>query len=343
MENYDLIIQDLQKAADLVSYFEEFAPEDQGRAHKVACWAYMVKVYAYWAQYDESKWDLIPPLVDKIETDGKRGLLDNFADVFAVPYNWSKEYIWSIVSSIETNRGCRLPGVTLENHAWGLVNGWGFFKPTLGLYNEFAPNDKRLKATIWEYGDEIVLYGSTRRFFSTSDLESGFQLAKYMEGYRYGEVVNGVGVGGSKEVITDLNVPIVRFAEMVLYKAEALIMRNKGGEAATVLNRISSRAGLGNLYTNATMADLKHERRCELAGELSDRFMDLKRWKEWKILDAPKIGRHYYDRGDPDSDWEPIEIWPARHFNPECDIVMPYHPDEVVRANGKLKQNPIGN
>ena len=40
-------------------------------------------------------------------------------------------------------------------------------------------------------------------------------------------------------------------------------------------------------------------------------------------------------------------IWPVggieRKFEPEFDLVFPYPPLEVTKANGKLKQNPIGN
>lgn len=347
MENYDLIIQDLQKAVDLLPFFEQYGEDDWGRAHKVAAWGYMVKVYAYWAQHDASKWALIPPLVDRIETEGQRGLLDKFADVFTIANNWSKEHIWSVNSSGYNYAGSEFPGVVLENKGWGRYNGWGYMKPTLGLYNEYATGDERRKVTILEYNDEFVFFGEKRRYYSTSDLEAGFQLAKYMEPFTYGTVEDGVGKSttispNGDRPTTDLSLPLMRFAEMLLFKAEALIMQDKGTEAAVVLNRIAKRAGLGdNVYSNATMTDLKHERRCELAGEFTDRFMDLKRWKEWDKLNAPKKGRKYADRSNPLSTWTEVEIWPARTFNPQTDIVFPYDPEEVTKADGLLKQNPI--
>jgi hypothetical protein len=343
MENYDLIIQDLETAASYVPFFEEYGPDDYGRAHKAVAWGYMVKVYAYWAQHDASKWALIPSLVDRIESEGKRRLLDNFADVFKIANEWSSEYIWSVNSDGSQQSGSTLPGLMLENKGWGRYNGWGFFKPTLGLYEEYEIEDKRRSATILAYNDEFVFYGETRRFYSTSDLESGFQFNKYMEPFSYGTVVDGVGVSdliSPNMPTTDLNVPIMRHAEMVLFKAEALIQQGNGAAAAE-LNRLTRRAGLGDVYTNATMDDLKHERRCELAGEFTDRLMDLKRWQEWDRLRAPAIGRHHEDRSDPESPWTPVEIWPAKDFNPATDIVFPYNPDEVVKAAGKLKQNPV--
>lgn len=355
MDNYQLIIEDLEKAEALVPLFESYESNDYGRVHKAACWAYMVKVYAYWAEYDPSKWDLIPTLVDRIENEGKRGLLDNFSDVFTIANNWSKEYIWS-VNTLATDRtnysGSNLAGVCLENKGWGVVNGWGFFKPTLGLFEEYGENDLRRSATILQYGDKFTFYGQERVFYSASDEESGFQMAKFMEPYTYGEV-DGAGVGRNNPhvstgdpVCTDLNIPIIRFAEMILFKAEALLMKSSPDKAgaAAALNRIATRAGFPDKYNagSVTMDDLKHERRCELAGEYYDRFKDLKRWHEWDKLNAPKIVRHYENRSDPYSTWTPTESVPSRIFNPETDIALPYPPDDVIKANGKLKQNPIG-
>jgi hypothetical protein len=136
----------------------------------------------------------------------------------------------------------------------------------------------------------------------------------------------------------------MRHAEMVLFKAEALLMKSSpdAAAAAVELNKLAKRAGLGdNKYTTATMTDLKHERRCELAAEFTDRFMDLKRWQEWGKLNAPHEGRLHADRANPNSSWTVTTLRDARTFNPQTDIVFPYNPDDVVKANGKLKQNPM--
>jgi hypothetical protein len=348
MDNYALIVDDMEKAAALLPFFEDYGEDDYGRAHKVAAWAYIVKTYAYWAQHDASKWDLIPALVDKIETEGNRGLLTNYADVFIIANNWSKEYIWSVNSSGHNRAGSEFPGIFLENHGWGITNeGWGSLKPTLSLYKAFLPGDIRRRVTLLEYNDEFIFFGESRRFYSGSDVETGFQVAKYMEPYTYGEIINGVAAnnpytsGDKDRPTTDLNIPIIRHAEMVLFKAEALIMKGQGGPAATELNRLASRAGLGNKYSTATLDDLKYERRCELACEFTDRFMDLKRWGEWNKLNAPHMKRQYANRENPLSSYSEAEIRGARTFNPSMDIVFPYPPDDVVKANGKLKQTPM--
>ncbi|MFT4024007.1 MAG: RagB/SusD family nutrient uptake outer membrane protein [Flavihumibacter sp.] len=74
-DNYAQVISDLTKAADLLPLFETYGSADRGRAHKAAAWAYMVKTYAYWAEYDASKWSLVPDLCDKIKNEGNRALI----------------------------------------------------------------------------------------------------------------------------------------------------------------------------------------------------------------------------------------------------------------------------
>ena len=171
---------------------------------------------------------------------------------------------------------------------------------------------------------------------------------------------------------TDLNVPIIRFAEMLLFKAEALIEMGKDGSEP--LNRIAERAGMGRPYANPSITDLMHERRCELAGEYTDRVMDLKRWiakypEVKSVLEAPKHGLKYTDRSNPESELYPngshdldgdgnvdivveqkvingktyngvIRIMEGKSYDASKDCVLPYSVNEVIQAQGALKQNP---
>lgn len=368
VDNYKLIEQDLDEAAGCLPFFETYSADDQGRAHKVAAWALKVKVYAYWAYHDSSKWALIPALVDQIESEGHRDLLDNFADVFKMANNYSSEYIWSATGTGRKEGGPRFPGVCLVNKGWGIFNGWGSLKPTLSLWEEYSDGDTRRDISVYSYGMTIKYFGADQAFTDPAgdNIVSGFMFAKYMEPYSYGErkyddegnldpaatVLSNLFVStNGNDMTTDLNLPLIRHAEMVLFKAEALIQQNKGALAAAELNRLTRRCGLGDVYTNATMENLMHERRCELAGEFTDRFMDLKRWKQYDKLQAKQ-----YDRvpGDLSKALDPVTnplvaskvIWPVgditRTFEPEFDLVFPYPPLEVTKANGKLKQNPIG-
>ncbi|MGN6494952.1 MAG: RagB/SusD family nutrient uptake outer membrane protein, partial [Agriterribacter sp.] len=133
-DNFTAIVADMQKASEMLPLFETYGSDDRGRAHKAAALAYMVKTYAYWAQYDASKWEPVPALCDRIKNECNRALIrnkatfrKNYEAVFSIENNWSSEYIWSVTSG---NRGGSIfPGVVLENKGWGAYNGWGYFQP----------------------------------------------------------------------------------------------------------------------------------------------------------------------------------------------------------------------
>jgi hypothetical protein len=345
-DNYAQIVSDMQKAADLLPLFETYGNDDKGRAHKVAAWAYMVKAYAYWATYDNTKWALIPDICDKIKNEGKRTLVKvngdpkaSYRSVFTVAQNWGSEYIWSVTSG--TQGGSEFPGVILENKGWGKFNGWGYFQPTEELYDEYEATDPRREVTILKFGDEFTYFGEKRKYYSTNSL-SGFQINKYMEPYSYG---TGGDVSTNQYIsqngdypTTSLNLPLLRYAEILLFKAEALIMQGKNSDAATPLNEVRARVGLSPI-ASPTIADLKHERRCELACEWTDRCQDLKRWGDYDKLRMALHGRSHSDKTNPDSPYTLVQVWATRTFNPDKHIVWPYNPDEISRSNGAYKQN----
>ncbi|WP_295122958.1 RagB/SusD family nutrient uptake outer membrane protein [uncultured Chitinophaga sp.] len=346
-DNYAQIVSDLTKAAELLPLFDTYGADDRGRAHKAAAWAYMVKAYAYWAQYDASKWALIPDLADKIKNEGHRALIDNKASgkdnyraVFSIANNWSSEYIWSVTSG--SQGGSEFPGVILENKGWGIYNGWGYFQPTEELYQEYEATDPRREVTILKFGDKFTYFGVERSYFSTNSL-SGFQINKYMEPYSYG---TGENAGTNTKInpsgdypTTALNLPLMRYAEILLFKAEALIQLGRNGDAAAPLNEVRARVGLGGI-ANPTLADLKHERRCELACEWTDRLQDLKRWGDYAKINMPLHGRSHAVATDPNSPYTIKQIWPARSFDPAKHMAWPISPDEISRSNGAYNQTP---
>ncbi len=337
IENYKLIASDLQKAADLLPLVTSYGSNDLGRAHKDAALGYLAKTYVYWAQYDASKWALAEDAATKVATTGSgRALLNtgnpssDYRSVFSINKNWSSEYIWSVVSG--KTDGSILPGALLENKGWGLYNGFGYFQPTLGLYNEFETGDARRSATILSFGDTFPYLGSTRTYYSTNSL-TGFQFNKYMQPFAT-PATDHLNSNGN-EPTTDLNVPIMRYAEVLLLKAEAQIMQGKSGDDA--LNAVRLRAGLA-AKSGATLADLKHERRVELAGEFADRHADLVRWGDAQATYAqPQYGRIYADKTNPNSTYTVKVVWDARTFNPAVHNVWPIPPADL--ANSHIAQN----
>ena len=326
-ENYDYIIDLLLKAADNLPLFTQMAATDYGKAHKTAAWAYLSKVYLYKKDYANAK-----KYAEMVINSGQHELvLTGFADVFKASNNWSKEYIWSVVctpSGGGTGWGSKLPGVMLTNKAWGLYNGWGYYLPTKELYDSFEAGDQRREATILKPGDKFMFFGAERIFTKDAGATSNYQFKKYMEPFTYANPiplhVNPNGDNGT----TDLNVPLMRFAEVLLIQAEAAINVSGAGAGDAALNRIRVRAGLAP-QTGMTIADLKRERRNELAGEWADRHRDLVRWGDAQAAYAKPL-----------HDFDGTVNWPARVFNPQIHDVWAVPQREIDNGGGVIKQNP---
>jgi tetratricopeptide (TPR) repeat protein len=274
-ENYDYIISLFLQAADNLPLFSTMNVVDYGKAHKTAAWAYLSKVYLYKKDYANAA-----KYADMVISSGQHDLVQtSFADVFKASNNWSKEYIWSVVCTPNgggTGWGSKLPGVMLTNKAWGLYNGWGYYLPTRELYDSYEAGDERREATILKPGDKFMFFGAERSFTKDAGATSNYQFKKYMEPFTYASPipthVNPNGDNGT----TDLNMPLMRYAEVLLIKAEAAISLSGAGAGDAELNKIRLRAKLA-AKSGMTIADLKRERRNELAGEWADRHRDLVR------------------------------------------------------------------
>ncbi|HRO85295.1 MAG TPA: RagB/SusD family nutrient uptake outer membrane protein, partial [Niabella sp.] len=128
LDNYKMIIDDLQKASDLLPWFDEIPENERGLMHKTAAWSLMARAALYAAQYDNSYYAKVVEYTNLVINSGKHALLSKYADVFKIENNWSKEYIMSVTST-EID-GSKLPGVIFQNGGFGYYNTWGYFQPT---------------------------------------------------------------------------------------------------------------------------------------------------------------------------------------------------------------------
>ena len=358
MENYQLIIEDMDKAIGYLPRFEEYDADNRGRAHDAAAVAFKAKTYAYWATWDAAQWSKVIDMVGQLETSYGRDLAPTFAEVFSSDFKdfWNTEYLWTIPGNGgSSGGGSEFPGVILENKGWGLYNGWGQNKPSYDIYEMMAKDGKgndRLVRSILEYGQEFQFFGENRVFWSTSDLEAGFMINKYMDPFKHANPTDEgyVNTNGNWPTAR-INFPIIRFAEMLLFRAEAYLMTGAAGKATDDLNRIRLRSNLEPLAGTATMADLYHERRCELAFEFTDHLFDLKRWHrsnnaEIKALAAKELNAHprvrvYEDRANPASAFtiEGYGDYVNKNSYADYMMVFPYPSEQVTKSNGQLKQN----
>jgi hypothetical protein len=132
----------------------------------------------------------------------------------------------------------------------------------LSLVNAFEVGDVRKAATI---------------IFAGTTLYDGRVVPTTVENPRYNYKCYSSAYTGDDN--SDADIKYLRFAEVLLMKAEALNELNSTPAAILLLNQIRNRAGLANT-TAATQANVRtaiwKERRVEMAFE-HDRFFDLVR------------------------------------------------------------------
>ena len=310
VDNYLYIIADLKKAEELLPWNGSIMATvpnaaDRGRAHKASAIGYQAKVYAYMATWKKvcdargiEPWKEVESLVNRLEKDFGRGLNDSFTDLWSSDFAkwWNKECIFSITSNGGSSGqgGIEFPGVILENQGWGYFNGWGQFKASYDIVAEMEKDNwqvdengkpirnERLASSVWQYGDYMVFFGDPRVYWSATDAESCLAVKKFYDAFKHKDpVANGYVNKSGDWPTTRINFHYLRFADLMLLRAEAslhLYGSDKYGDIAKVHKRSTG----GDFNQNASWADLYHERRCELAFEMTGHLEDIKRWTVMK-------------------------------------------------------------
>ena len=328
-ENYAFAAENFTKAAELLPYFDALDQEDYGKPHKNAALGYLARTHLHNAQYDNGSWAKVVSACDQVINSNKNALEPNFEDAFKINTNWGPEYLWSVPSNLIG--GSIFPAASMENKGWGQYGSYGYYAPTLELYESYLAGDNRREATLLKFGDTFTYFGESRRYWSSTNL-TGFQLKKYIDPFRSEGHLN------DSPRSSDLNLPLLRYSHVLLMKSEALIMQGLNGDVP--LNLVKERAGLSPI-SGATMDDLKYERRAEFAGELFGRYEDLCRWGDAaSVIPNALHGRIHTDKKDPDSPYTVEEVWPARpQFDATIHHIWPIPPQVINTSEGTISQN----
>lgn len=204
-------------------------------------------------------WQTVLTEINALENLGYYHLNDNYFDSFRN----SKEYQEDeVVFSYNHTQGT----IPRNGNGIGSLLGWGFLAPTTDFINEFEENDPRLAYTV------------------DTDKQLVYKLMGALD-------ASNRGNGDSPT-----NKILIRWADVLLWKAEASLETGKYTEAVNLINQIRNRARntvtiSGDQAPSGTLPDrdpsiqneqqirdwLIHERRVELGFE-QHRFSDLRRW-----------------------------------------------------------------
>lgn len=153
-----------------------------------------------------------------------------------------------------------------------------------GGYGEYEYRDPRLKSTLITPGWEWKVNGEVSSVFGIENPNSNDHISKepFCSGFLVTKWVDLEGEEADR-VRGEKNMTIIRYADILMMKAEALIEKNENlQEAVNILNEIRDRAGMPKniVVTNqeTLRRQLRHERRIEFAIE-GLRYYDIVRWK----------------------------------------------------------------
>lgn len=336
--------QILEKIANELSDAANLLPTTQpekGRVNKYIALAYQAKVTlyrAYTQNPDNTLKSIDPTLLNQVLTlcdqvkAGGYGLLADFQNLAIVDYESGVESVFRVEYSINdgTTNG-RINWSNLLNVPRGAAySGDGFFQPSQNLVNSYKTDvnglplfdtytngnlmtaadgfvyqvDPRLDYTVGRPGLRYKNY--TVAAYDNSWLRDGatygyFSTKKFLVSPESPFMVKGWPWGGSA-----LDWQIIRYADVILWQAEALIELGRQSEAVDLINSIRTRAKnsayvlrWGNTSSTDYAANykidiykpginctwtqdyarkaLRFERKLEFAQE-GDRFFDLVRW-----------------------------------------------------------------
>ncbi|WP_282037941.1 RagB/SusD family nutrient uptake outer membrane protein [Saccharicrinis aurantiacus] len=184
------------------------------------------------------------------------------------------------------------PGIQL-----GVFQGWGALPPTKKMYDLFDVNDPRRKSTLL---DEVELADpmynvSLRARKEINDKPENIPTGSLQhEGagvlrLKYGTWASEGGQGSGDEPGLNMgtNLRIMRYAEVLLLKAEAYVVAG-GGDPAVPIQELRTRAGFTTPVGTVDMDVIEKERIAELSYE-GHRFYDLIRWGKGSELDREGV------------------------------------------------------
>lgn len=324
-------------------YTGEFA----GRVSRTTAQALLGKLYLYWADMkndDPALFDRAATQLSAVVSSGQYQLVDDYAELFAFGVKNNEESVfeiqhtnkvpsdWGGVQFIDGNmitQLCGIRGLCTDHPEYDA--GWGFLLPTESLNSHFlADDDYRRDAAIISI-DELADEGCPVNLGDQNELDfEGYWQQKYANFNSY-----TAPNGGDLNLQKDPNEPVIRYSDVLLMLAEALIRGNGStGEAAQYIDMVRERAAGpdANTFRNTqqlmsdegmTILDvIWYERRAEFAGE-GDRWFDLIR--------SGRVNASLFD-GEKASNLNMDEIWlaiPQRDIENSAGSLSAYPSQEL--------------
>lgn len=260
----DQIVKDCQIAGDLLPITR--LSNELGRPTSGAAFALAAKASLYSKKYEN-----VINLVGKVKSMNVYGLMADYNDNFTKEKQNNKESVWEIQ---HTNLQL---GVGNFLNQWWLskkLMGYGFAEVSQSFVDAFEAGDPRRQFTLASNNEPYLGVIYKNSFSSTK-----YSPRKYLQ---TPGTVTQVADG-------DINYTAIRYADVLLWEAEALNELNKVTEASIPLEEVRARARAQSQNSNNILPKIitnnqsemrlaiQHEREIELGFEMH-RYFDLVRW-----------------------------------------------------------------
>jgi hypothetical protein len=259
----------------------EHTTNNIGRATKGAALAMAAKANLYL-----QNWSGVIELINEIKGLGIYQLTEDYKDNFSIETQNSVESVWEI-----QHKNLELSVGNFLNQWWASrkIEGYGFAEARVEFADSFEPGDPRKSFTVASK-DEDYFGTKYKNSFSTT----AHSPRKFLQ----------PDSTVSQKSDGDINYTAIRFAEVLLWEAEALVELNSISEAEVPLETVRARARAQAEDSEMTLPSIvavdqqqmrdaiRQERKVELGFELH-RFFDLIRWGiADEVLDGFENGKH---------------------------------------------------
>lgn len=316
---YELIINDLNEAINLLPEQSTYSGADRGRAATGSAVGMLAKVYLTLGNYEQTV-----SLCQQVTGMGYL-LNEDYSDNFDPTNKNSAESLFEVQYGGKTgfsfwdneNQASWVSTFTGPRNSDFVAGGYGWNQPVSEFVNQYEAGDVRKDKTLLYIGGPPFDQREYEASFSTT----GFNLRKFL-----------VPKSISPDYDTNpANWPVLRYSDVLLMEAEALCELNHLDKAQAPagsinsggpLNRVRKRAGLADVQglSQAALREvIRKERRIELAFEGS-RWFDLIRYDNGQYAADffNNVGRTNFA---------------AKH------LLLPI-PQKEIDANPNLTQNP---
>lgn len=354
----DDLVADLTRAATYLP--TSFTGKDVGRATKGAALALKAKILLY-----NGRWDEAAAACKEVMDLGIYAL---YPDYYAMFSDQSAENNEEVIFDIQYLQNQKTTGMS---HSWKTYfNSWSSYMALQNLAREFYmtngkdindPTSGFLITDPWTNRDPRLAYtltlpysmdghtkaGAVKYYYPTQKKSANFSSFRIRKWVDYSD--------GSVNSISGNNIILLRYADVLLMRAEALLESDSWStnqaEIIDLVNQVRQRPGVdmpkvedaegSGLGQEALRDIIRHERRVEFAFE-GTRSSDIRRWEIGQTAYTDAIGYRPELLGTKESSAQyELYVIREREFNPQKGYLWPI-PAEEMQSNLGIEQNNPG-